>query len=70
MKIAVFGATGATGIIFVRQAIQAKHHLKLYCRPQSVSKLGELASNELVEIIEGGFDDDFTSCNSRCRCCC
>jgi hypothetical protein len=60
MKIAVFGATGATGVIFVRQALQEKHHLKLYCRPQSVSKLGQLIPNELVEIIEGGFDDDFT----------
>jgi hypothetical protein len=60
MKIAVFGATGSTGIIFVRQALQEKHLLKLYCRPQSVFKLGQLASNELVEIIEGGFDDDFT----------
>lgn len=60
MKIAVFGATGTTGVIFVRQAIQEKHHLKLYCRPQSIVKLGQLASNELVEIIEGGFGDDFT----------
>jgi hypothetical protein len=60
MKIAVFGATGSAGIIFVRQAIQEKHHLKLYCRPQSIAKLGQLASNELVEIVEGGFDDDFT----------
>jgi hypothetical protein len=60
MKIAVFGATGATGVIFVRQALQEKYHLKLYCRPQSISKLGQLIPNELVEIIEGGFDDDFT----------
>jgi hypothetical protein len=60
MKIAVFGATGATGVIFVRQALEENHHLKLYCRPQSISKLGELSSNELIEIIKGGFDDDFT----------
>ena len=60
MKIAVFGATGSTGVIFVRQALREKHSLKLYCRPQSIGKLGHLASDELVEIIEGGFDDDFT----------
>ncbi|UJR07247.1 hypothetical protein I4U23_011535 [Adineta vaga] len=60
MKIAVFGATGTTGVMFVRQALEEKHRLKLYCRPQSISKLGELISNELIEIIQGGFDDDFT----------
>jgi hypothetical protein len=60
MKSAVFGATGATGVMFVRQALQEKHHLKLYCRPQSILKIGQLITNELVEIIEGGFDDDFT----------
>jgi putative NADH-flavin reductase len=60
MKIAVFGATGTTGVIFVRQALKENHQLKLYCRPQSIFKLGEFSTNELVEIIQGGFDDDFT----------
>ena len=60
MKFAVFGVTGATGVIFVRQALEQKHQLKLYCRPQSISKLGPLIPNELIEIIQGGFDDDFT----------
>lgn len=60
MKIAVFGATGAAGVIFVRQAVDENHQLKLYCRPQSISKLGQLIPNELIEIVEGGFDDDFT----------
>ena len=60
MKIAVFGATGVTGVMFVRQALEEKHQLKLYCRPQSISKLGALITNELIEIIQGGFDDDFT----------
>ncbi|CAF1280474.1 unnamed protein product [Adineta steineri] len=60
MKIAVFGATGRTGILFVHQAVQENLYVKLYCRPQSLSKLGSLKSNEFVEIIEGEFDDDFT----------
>lgn len=60
MKIAVCGAKEITGVHFARQAIQGKHDLKLYCRPQSVFKLGELTSHELVEIVEGGLDDDFT----------
>lgn len=60
MKIAVFGATGLTGVIFVRQALEENHQLKLYCRSESIHKLGELATHELVEIIEGGFQDDFS----------
>lgn len=59
MKIAVFGATGAAGVIFVRQALDEQHQLKLYCRPQSICKLDQLIPNDLIEIIEGGFDDDF-----------
>ena len=46
--------------MFVRQALQEKHQLKLYCRPQSIHKLDQLVSDESIEIIEGGFDDDFT----------
>ncbi|CAF1340387.1 unnamed protein product [Adineta ricciae] len=60
MKIAVFGATGTTGVIFVEQALKENYQLKLYCRPQSIVKLGELSSHASVEIIQGGFDDDFT----------
>jgi putative NADH-flavin reductase len=49
-KIAVFGGTGATGLLFVQKALQHDHDLTLYAR--NPSKLpSELTSNPKLKVL-------------------
>jgi putative NADH-flavin reductase len=59
MHIAVLGASGRTGVPFVRQALEAGHHVTALSRSKSKleSKLGAAASTKNLRIVEGDATD-------------
>lgn len=55
----ILGSTGPSGLCLLRELLHRNHRVIIYIRPQSVSKIpGDLASNPLLQIIQGQLDDD------------
>ncbi|CAK3819394.1 Hypothetical predicted protein [Lecanosticta acicola] len=56
MHLLVLGATGPSGLAFLKEALHADHNLTIYAR--NPSKLPRnIANNPNVQIIQGTFDD-------------
>jgi len=56
MRILIFGATGPTGILLIREALSRQHTVVLYVRsPQKLPE--DLATHAAVTVIKGNLDD-------------
>lgn len=62
MRIVVFGATGRTGVEFIRQATAARHDVSAVARRPANSRLNSHLNDQRIRVLTGdALDPDFVS---------